>query len=398
MDYLIKRNLFDNKIVDADNIYLIDESGNKIIDGCSNSMNVNFGYKVDELEKVIAEQLNSINFMHTGKGITQAAIDLSIELHDMTSHIGDYLVYLTTSGSDCIEASLRIAFLYHKMKGDIRTKVMSFEGSYHGSTLGALSVSGHEKFINMYEEYTTTATFIPTEQEKFQNCYNFNDFSSLILDSMITNPIGSKIIEEDYIEKLLSKSIIGDCVTIFDEIATSMGRLGTSFGFNEKFSPDIICISKGLGVGYANIGAVLVSPRIMNNIEPSQILGHTFNATPVDCSVGLAVLEYLKKNKIYENVNDMGKYMGKYLQSLKKEFPIISKISGKGLMWSIHFSNKISSKRFIDLCFDKGLMLLNNEIGVNNHVTICPPLIINQKQLYEIYTILEDCLKEIHNG
>ncbi|MDG7373780.1 aminotransferase class III-fold pyridoxal phosphate-dependent enzyme [Streptococcus pneumoniae] len=242
---LVKRVFGDDNFVKSDGIYLYTDDNKEIIDSCSNSMNVNLGYGVLEIEKVIHEQIRKINFMHTGKGTTYESLMLANRLHDIIKPYGNYKVYFATSGSDCIEAALRISVLYqqkNKRNQESNTRFATFEGSYHGSTLGALSVSGHRKFQKLYNGYIGNCLTIPTRWN-LEWEMDFTDITAFVLDSMITNPIGSEMIDRDYLNYLVQICKESGVITIIDEIATS------AFGYSITTSrmPVIFLQNSGLG-------------------------------------------------------------------------------------------------------------------------------------------------------
>lgn len=398
---LVKRVFEDDNFVKSDGIYLYTDDNKEIIDGCSNSMNVNLGYGVLEIEKVIQEQIRKINFMHTGKGTTYESLMLANRLHDIIKPYGNYKVYFATSGSDCIEAALRISVLYqqkNKRNQGSNTRFATFEGSYHGSTLGALSVSGHRKFQKLYNGYIGDCLTIPTRWN-LEWEMDFTDITAFVLDSMITNPIGSEMIDRDYLNYLVEICKESGVITIIDEIATSIGRLGCFFGFEDSgISPDIVCISKGLGVGYANIGAVIVKSNIIDSINSADILGHTYNASPIDCKIAMTVLDYIEEHGIFEHVNNLSNYIEYRLKDLKNKLPCISKVSGKGFMWSIHFRNNVNASKLFKECYNNGLLLLYLEYEAYNHMTFCPPLITSKNQIDSMLDILEKSITKVLHG
>lgn len=228
---------------------------------------------------------------------------------------------------------------------------------------------------------------------------DFTDITAFVLDSMITNPIGSEMIDRDYLNYLMQICKESGVITIIDEIATSIGRLGCFFGFEDSgISPDIVCISKGLGVGYANIGAVIVKSNIIDSINSADILGHTYNASPIDCKIAMTVLDYIEEHGIFEHVNNLSNYIEYRLKVLKNKLPCISKVSGKGFMWSIHFRNNVNASKVFKQCYNNGLLLLYLEYEEYNHMTFCPPLITSKNQIASMLDILEKSITEVLHG
>ena len=180
-----------------------------------------------------------------------------------------------------------------------------------------------------------------------------------------------------------------------------MGEQGKILALSILIIPDIICISKGLGVGYANLGAVLVSENITNKLNDYNLLGHTYNGNPISCAVGLKALEIIKNERILENVKSMEIELKTGLSKLTK-FDVVEKVRGKGLMFSVSFDqSKINDdflNQLINECFTNGLLVLGANLKYTTHITIAPPLIITKNQINEIcqiiYKSIENLLKE----
>lgn len=412
---LLGRTKHDNlpMFVRADNIYLYTEDGKKIIDGCSNSMNVNLGYGRDDLAEVIERQARLLPFMHNKKGNTKVQNQLSNKLTSMLLP-KKFRCYFCSNGSDTIETAMRIAFTYNKSQNLYKNdNFISFKGSYHGSSLAALSITGCDKVTEKYQGYIKKYTNL-----NFPNCskcINKNACSyscidknmiknsiAIIADGMITNSYGCRMLPKNYLNYLAKLCRKYNTILIMDEIATSIGRTGKNFSFEYfDFIPDIICISKGLGVGYANLGAVLVSENITNKLNDYNLLGHTYNGNPISCAVGLKALEIIKNERILENVKSMEIELKTGLSKLTK-FDVVEKVRGKGLMFSVSFDqSKINDdflNQLINECFTNGLLVLGANLKYTTHITVAPPLIITKNQINEIcqiiYKSIENLLKE----
>lgn len=398
--------------VGAEDIYLIDEKGNKIIDGCSNSMNVNLGYSQNRIVDAMTKQANTLPFMHNKKGTTMVQEELAWKLSSLLNN--EYRCYFCSNGSDAIETALRITYQYHVSKNHKERKnFLSWTESYHGSSMAALSVTGNDLVTKPYENFVKNYAKL-----KFPDCSNCHQTdckfecmaaldeeqirtsAGIVLDGMLTNCFGSKLPGHSYMEKIQEICRDNDIAIIVDEIATSIGRTGKHYAFQhyDGFKPDIICLSKGIGVGYANLGAVLVSNHFLQSIDNDKdFLGHTYNGQPISCSVGITALEILETDHILENVREREKELRGYLQEILK-IPGVMDFSGKGLMYSIRFDRNIVGEDFIDrfnqLSIENELLLLSAKLKNSMHITLSPPLIITKEQLTQLCTRLEGIIRK----
>lgn len=405
--YILFRNNFEKDTLpifsESKGIYLKTQDGKTILDGCSNSMNVNLGYSRKDIVDVICDQALKLPFMHNKKGNTIKQIELAEKLVELLPTKEKYRCYFCSNGSDSIEAAMRVAFNYCKSLNLNKKKNFAyFSESYHGSSMGALSVTGVKQITEPYDLFIKKFNSLP-----FPNCVNCEkcNFScideeivensvAIIIDSMITNSFGCKRPSIEYFNKLRDLCKKYNTVIIADEIATSIGRTGKNFCFEYyEFIPDIVCISKGIGVGYVNLGAILVSDHLIRSLsDKSDLLGHTYNGSPIACAVGLKVLDIIKKENILENVCECGNELNCELIKLKK-YNIIDSISGLGLMYSISFNKNIIKKGFINNlvkeCFENGLLILSADLESSKHITIAPPLIITKKEIKKLVQIID---------
>ncbi len=404
----------------ASDIYIFNEQGEKFLDACSNSMNVNLGYSQARIVDSMVKQATILPFAHNKKGTTIVQEELAIKLTSLLTE-ENYSCFFCSNGSDAIETALRIAYMYQVSSDNLdKTEFVSWTESYHGSSLGALSVTGIENVFEPYDKFIKKYPKI-----MFPNCSNctnecdkngndckclaeltpeiMKNTAGIVIDGMITNPVGSKMPPNKYLELLQKKCNDDQVVLIFDEIATSIGRTGRNFSF-EHFNvrPDIICLSKGLGVGYANIGAVLVADHIKNALtEDKDILGHTFNGHPISCAVGLEVLDIIKEDGVTENVKEREKELKDYLDSIK-HYPGIKEVNGKGLMYSLVFDRGYVPENFLsivtELSMQNGLLLLSASTKRSMHITISPPLIIKKNQMDDLCCKLDKVIKKSLNS
>lgn len=278
--------------------------------------------------------------------------------------------YFVNSGSESVEGALKLAKKYTS-----RSRVISYKNSYHGSTHGALSIQGSEKYKN---------AFRPLLPDTWQ--ININDEGDL---KMIDRNTACVIIEpvqgeggvikasDDYLKKLREKCNETGALLIFDEIQTGFGRTGKMFAFEHSgVVPDILLLAKALGGGMP-LGAFISSERIMSALMSDPILGHitTFGGHPVSCAAGLAALEVILENELHHNANEKS---FRFRKNLKHQ--IIRDIRGDGLLLAVELTDKRYINNIISMAPDYGI-ILDYFLFCDDSFRIAPPLIISDEEI-----------------
>ena len=416
MNNILERDLQKKTLIlSANNISFINEHGNVILDASSNVINVNLGYSQEILIQAMEKQARLISYCHNSFANVEIQRKLADKLLEV-SKLQDYKCYFCSSGSETIEFSLRLANLIHKSK---RNKCLSFEGSYHGSSLGALSVSGtnQKKF---YENILPKNDFLKIPNcnnclnKKCSDCVFVNEivkllsskeYHSLIIDPMGSNALGFIKYSDKYIKTINCICKETNTILILDEITTSIGRTGEPFAYNhyKNIKPDIICLSKGLGVGYANIGVALVRENIIYDLDYSStnLLGNTYNGNPIACAVAFEAINIIQNTNIITNIRKSSNTIDAYFNSIRKK-RIVSGVFGKGLWYSINFIPNEScnyAQLIKSKCLKKGVHILSSQYCFENkiysHLSFAPPFIIKKHELLTIINIIEESIYEL---
>ena len=298
-------------------------------------------------------------------------------------------VFFCNSGTEAVEGALKIARKYGKLKGTEGKNVFLYmDNSFHGRTLGALSVTGQEKYQQDFRPLIDGVRKV-----------NFNDIEDLkrsfdeTVCGIIIEPIqgegGINTANIEFLEEARNLCDKYDALLIFDEIQCGIGRLGSLFAY-KKFLviPDVICIAKALGGGFP-IGAVVANEKASMAFVPGDH-GSTYGGNPLGCAVGVAVLTELIEGGIIDKIEEKGIYLKERLLKLKDEYNIIDEVKGMGLL--IGISLKTEAKKFSNLCFDNGLLVVT---AGDNVVRLLPPLNVSKEELGEALAILETVLSEI---
>ncbi len=385
-----KRNLmntyarFDAVFVEGRGAKLIDINGVEYLDFVSGVAVNALGHSHPAITGTISEQ--SQRLMHVSNLYwTPQQIELADKLVSYSDH---HQVFFCNSGTEGIELGLKIARKYGKRKGGKeKTQIIYFKHSFHGRTMGALSVTGQEKYQADYQPLVPDTILL-----------DFNDIQQLEhafshrVCGVILEPIQGEggIVEADLdsLKKVRELCDQYDALLIFDEVQAGMGRLGTLFAYQSVgVVPDILCMAKGLGGGFP-IGAILANQRAAV-MEPGDH-GCTFGGNPLACSVAITVLDQLVHKGVLENVKESSHYLISKLEELKEKYPIIQGIQGKGLLLGIKCRK--DPKEIIQRCFDNRLLLVG---AGQNVIRVLPPLNVTREDMDQFLTILEDVLKEV---
>ncbi|MBH0156058.1 aspartate aminotransferase family protein [Fictibacillus sp. 5RED26] len=416
-------------------IYLYDKDGKQYIDGSSGAITCNIGHGVHEVAEAMWNQANHVSFVYRSQFTSESAEHLAEKLaHYAPGDLNS--VFFVNSGSEATETALKVAIQYFQEQGNMtKTKIISRWTSYHGITLGALSMSGHklrrQRFTSLLEDfpaahppycyqcplketYPSCGVKCADDLETSIQAIGPDQIAAFIAEPIIGASGGAIVPPDEYFGKIREICDKYNILMIADEVMTGMGRTGKMFAMDHwNVTPDIIAIGKGMSAGYTPMAATIVSDRIMNVIESgSKIImsGHTFSANPQSAAVCLAVIDYMERNRLQENAEAMGQYLINHLQRLQWKYPLIGDVRGKGLLCGIEFVKdpitrepfEITSKvtdRLLSICFDNGLLVYPAVGGVTgfsgDSILISPPLNVTKEQITDIMEILDQSIGEL---
>jgi len=366
----------------ADNIYLFDVDGNKIIDLCAGVSVSNLGHNHPAIKKAVKDQID--NYMHVhvyGELVQSPQVKFAKLLAD---NLPENLsaVYLVNSGSEANEGAIKLAKRYTR-----RAEVISFKKAYHGSTCGALSVLGDEYFKRSFRPLMPAVKFIEFNNEEMLS--EITEKTACVIIEPIQAEAGVVLPKNNFLEKLQKKCNKTGTLLIFDEVQTGFGRTGELFALKKyNVKPDIITIAKAMGGGMP-IGAFVSSREIMDSLKSKPVLGHitTFGGHPVSSAAALANLQTLIDQKIIEDVNRKGQL---FIDKLKHKK--IKNIRGTGLLLAVELKNAEEVNVFIENAAKIGL-ITDAFLFASNMFRIGPPLIITDEQIKEVCTKIIQALE-----
>ncbi len=286
-------------------------------------------------------------------------------------------VYLNNSGTEAVEAAIKFARKFTGKKG-----MIAMNGSYHGKSLGSLSVTFNPKYRKAFEPLLSNVSFTPFGDIEALKSTITPDTALIILEP-IQGESGIHVSPDGFLQEVRKICNEKGIVLIFDEIQSGLGRTGKMWaGQHWETSPDIMCLAKGIAGGVP-MGATLVKPEILACIGKGE-QSSTFGGNPLSCAAGIAVIQALTEDKLVENAARMGKIFREGLDRLKEKHKIIREIRGKGLMIGVEMKFEVK-----DILFDgiaNNLLLLYSG---KNILRLLPPLVISEHDINKALETLD---------
>ncbi len=295
-------------------------------------------------------------------------------------------VFFCNSGAEANEAAIKLARRYGAEKLGGKYEILSAHDSFHGRTLATLTATGQEKVRAGYDPLPTGFRQIPYNDLKAVEEGIDADKTVAVLVEPIQGEGGVKVPGEGYLRGLRELCDQRRLLLIFDEVQTGMGRTGRLFGYEHfGIEPDIMTLAKSLGGGLP-MGAMLAREDVAQSFGPGSHAS-TFGGNPLVCSVGLAVIKTLLEGGVLNHCMQMGDYLVRRLESLKKRFSFVREIRGRGLMIGVEL--EMEGNKIAESCMQEGLLLNCTAYKV---LRLVPPLTIKKSELDRGLAILEAVL------
>ena len=419
-----------------------DARGKRYLD-FSGSAAVNFiGHGVAEITAAMAAQAKQLEFVHSSQFTTPVAEEYAAELLDFAGkNFAGGCVYFTCGGSESVETALKLARQYQvEIRENKRYQVISRGQSYHGSTLGALSVSGNkrrrEMYVPMVREFAHVAYpyCYRCAFECTDGCCNcgqeyaaelekaieaaYGEVAAFIVEPVSGATLGAAAPPPGYLQSVAKICLRHGVLLIADEVMTGMGRTGRKFAVEHwDVAPDILVTAKGLSSGYAPVGAVLVSKRVADAIADGSgafLHGFTYNSHPISLAAGRAVLKVLQDRKLVQAADSErpGSTAAALRQTLEglRDAKAVGDVRGIGLLWCVEFVADKATKqpfaphlnfagRVAQAAVERGLLLYPMQGCVDgvsgDHVLIAPPAVITDEQTDWAVKQLREAIEEV---
>jgi len=421
-------------MVRGEGAYVYDSRGKRYLDGLSGLFTSQLGHGRTDLAEAAAHQAGQLGYFPLWTYAHPPAIDLAERIAGIAP--GDLnRVFFTTGGSEAVESAWKLARQYHRLMGDHgRYKVISRDIAYHGTTMGALTITSVIPYRTPFEPLVPGAIKVPNTnfyraREHGDDATDFSVWSADQIEDALLRE-GPETVAAVFLEPVQNA---GGCFTpppgyfqrvreicdrygvllVSDEVICAFGRLGEWFGSTKyDYVPDMITCAKGLTSGYAPLGALIVNDKVaapffeQNN---TFLHGITFAGHPVSCAVALKNIQIFEDEKILEHVRGKEGYFKERLESLL-DLPIVGDIRGTGYFWGIELVRDQGSKEtfhgedaerllrgFLSPeLFRRGLICRSDDRG-DPVVQIAPPLICDTEEIDFIVDTLHSVLAEATN-
>ncbi len=372
-------------VAKTDGNYVYDEKGKRYLDFYMGWCVGNLSWDIKEVKNEI-KRFNGPTYVSPGYYYKQWA-----ELAELLAKItpGNLTKsFRATGGTEAVEIALQAAMFYTK-----RHKFISIEGSYHGHSIGALSV-GSSEFRGWYTNllpdcYKIKLPLNKENAKKIEELLSKGDVAAFISEPIICN-LGVEVPDKKFFEIVRAACKKYGTLFISDEVATGFGRTGKMFASEHyNLQPDIMCIAKGVTGGFGVLAATIMTPEVAKSFEFGFSFYSTFGWHPLNVAITIANVKYFIKNKkrILKNTEVMSEYFKERLESMKFKYPAEIRIIGLAI--AVRFKESNYAADIISKCLKKGLLLAD---ATSNDFVIYPSLNIDKKTAKEGLDILEACL------
>lgn len=367
----------------GEGVYLYDSDGKRYLDFCSGIGVFALGYNNKAYNDALKAQIDKV--IHTSNYYYNVpAIEAAKRIKELS---GMDRVFFTNSGAEAVEGAIKAARKYAYLK-DGRTdhEIIAMNHSFHGRTMGALSVTGNPKYREAFEPMIGNIRFADMNDYDSVDAL-VNDRTCAVILETVQGEGGIYPAEKEFLEKVKALCVKHDMLLILDEIQCGMGRTGKMFAWQRYgVKPDIMTTAKALGCGVP-VGAFLMTEHAAQHSLTSGDHGTTYGGNPLVTAAINKVLDLFEKNHIIENVNTVAPYLERELDKLVEKYDFIETRRGAGLLQGLVFDRPVGE--VISRALDQGLILINAGPDI---IRFIPPLTITREDVDNMIVILEQCL------
>ena len=424
----------------GEGIYLYDDRGKRYIDGSSGPVVVNIGHGVKEIGRAYAAQADKVAYVFRSHFTNHPVEELATRIAELAP--GDLdRVFFVSSGSEASEMAAKIAHQYYLELGLERKELIASRWlSYHGITMGALSMSGNiprrKNFVNSllpYPKIPAPYCYRCPEHSEYPGCglacahrlketleMTGSDYiSAFIAEPIVGATCGAVTPPPEYYRIIADICREMDILFIADEVMTGFGRTGANFGIDHwRQVPDMITFAKGASSGYYPIAGVIISDRIYQVLRNGKkgvfAPGHTFSGTPMAGVVGVQVMKYMQDYHLFDNVRNLSGHLMDRLKALEKH-TIVGDVRGRGFMIGLEFVRDKASRAPFDgknaakvsamisrQCLQNGLVVYPGSGAAGDsrgdHILVAPPFVITRAQIDTLADILDRSIAEVEGN
>jgi adenosylmethionine---8-amino-7-oxononanoate aminotransferase len=425
-------------ITRGNGFYLIDENGNRYLDGIASMWCNVWGHGKNEIIKIMIKQLRDIQHSTLFGLSSRPAIQLAEKLLKMAK--GMSYVFYSDNGSTAIEVAMKMALQYWRNKGNFKKiRFISMKNGYHGDTIGAMSIGYIKKYFGAYRPIINPAIKIKPPPSLYlqdhDNCNSRTDYKveqyyvdivedilskhasrscALVMESGAQIAGGVTIYPKHYQMKVADLCKKYDVLLILDEIATGFGRLGNMIEYLAQGSvPDIVCFGKSLTAGYSPLAVTLATKEVFNKFlgkyaENKQLYhGHTYTGHTLGCSVALANINLYKNYNLIEKIRSNGVYLEKKLKEIQASYCITKRARSKGLLGAIDLVHNNNKQKAVPIEILKNKCRLSSFImqeslnlgiflrSLGNTLLVIPPLAIKKADFSFLLEVIHELIGKV---
>jgi adenosylmethionine-8-amino-7-oxononanoate aminotransferase len=376
----------------GDGVWLTTTDGHRVLDACSGgAMVACLGYGVPEIVAAAAEQAERLSYFYNHHFTSEPQERLADRLLEVVAP-EMARVRLVSGGSEANETALQLARLYHFERGETaRWRVISPAQSYHGSTMGTLALTGRRALQEPYTPYLASHLHIPPSTWRFDPT---GEAALVELDRLLEET-GPETVAAFFCEPVSAAALPGASqpdrfwegleerrerhgfLICFDEVVTGIGRVGTWLAADQlPIQPDIVAIGKGLGAGYAPLGAVLCREHVYDAIDRGSRefdLGHTWDGAHLSSAVGLAVLDLLDHRGLVDRVRDRGPGLRDELDAALEGSEVVREVRGRGFLLGVELVDPRDGESFLPVELDAASLVDDTALDLGLLVTSTHP-------------------------
>ncbi|MBN1222692.1 MAG: aminotransferase class III-fold pyridoxal phosphate-dependent enzyme [Candidatus Aminicenantes bacterium] len=408
----------------GEGVYVFDDKGKRYLDAIGGVGVVNIGHGVKEIIETITKQVSTLAYCYSGLVDNTPQQELAAKLQEWApGGMGKTKTLFSSGGAEANEGALKLAYQYHWERGNSsKYKIIGRWQSYHGNSIGALSMSGRTSWRRMHSPYLLDFCHIPPpycyrcpwdksypgcgmdcahELKKVIEQEGPENIAAFIAEPVIGTSMSALVPPPEYYPIIRAICDENDVLFIVDEVMSGVGRTGEKWGIDHwKVCPDLITASKGISGGYSPLGALILSEKVWRHIaEGSRTVMHscTYGGNPLSCATGLAVLNYIEKNDLIPKAGMMGELLIEKLRAALEDVSLVGQVRGRGLFVGVEIvANKETkepfpqdwkiTQRIEEEAFKRGLLILGGVSGLiggvaGDHFELLPPYVLEEEHV-----------------
>ena len=369
----------------GDGVYLYDVEGKKYLDFAAGIAVCAFGYNVKEYNDALKAQIDKmihVSNLYYTQPMAEAA-------HKLVNACGLKKVFFTNSGTEAIEGAIKLArkYAWTRDNGSTDHEIIAMNHSFHGRSIGALSVTGNPHYQEAFKPLIDKVVF--AEYNNLEDVASkITDKTCAIIMETVQGEGGIYPATREFIQGVRKLCDEKDILLILDEIQCGMGRTGSMFAYQQYgVKPDVVTVAKALGCGIP-VGAFVANEKCENILVPGDH-GTTYGGNPLAAAAASKVFDLFEKNDIIGHVNEVAPYLMEKLKNFADRHSCVKAVRGLGLMCGVQFDDELPVGNVVKAAREHGLIVIS--AGLNT-LRFVPPLIITKKNVDDMIDILEKCV------